>query len=279
MLRVETIKELREAISSLKKSGKTIGFVPTMGALHDGHISLLKQAKLENQTVVCSIFVNPIQFNNQNDFSRYPRTLEQDLETIQKYVDIVFIPQKEEVFPSLPKEKYNFGLLESVMEGEYRPNHFNGVAIIVKRLFEWILPDKAYFGEKDYQQLVIIKELVHRFSFPIEIIACPTVRETNGLAMSSRNKLLTDEEFQIAGNIYRILKESLHQSPFSVENIKKYVKEEVNKIASLQLEYFEIVDGETLQLIDNLKENSSVIGCIAVYLGNVRLIDNIKIKG
>lgn len=278
MLVIETIEELKEVLFRVKSSGKTIGFVPTMGALHAGHYSLLKQAKMENTAVVCSIFVNPTQFNDQNDFAHYPRTLTHDLEYINEVADIVFVPKREEVYPSLPSERYNFGILESVMEGHYRSNHFNGVATIVKRLFDWIMPDKAYFGEKDYQQLVIIKELVRQFGMPIEIIASPTVREENGLAMSSRNKLLSAEEFEIAGNIYRILQDSLLQSPLSVETIKHFVQKEIDNIQEFRLEYFEIVDGKTLQSIAHLDNSEVVVGCIAVYLGNVRLIDNIKIK-
>lgn len=278
MLVIHTLDELKDVLFRVKSSGKSVGLVPTMGALHAGHLSLLQRAKKENTAVVCSIFVNSVQFNNAADFTHYPRTLEKDIDYISEVADIVFAPSQEEVFPTPPSEKYHFGILESVMEGAYRPNHFNGVAIIVKRLFDWIMPDKAYFGEKDYQQLVIIKELVRELNLPIEIIACPIVRELNGLAMSSRNKRLSPEEFQIAPNIYRILQGSLSQMHLSVEGMKKYVADEIAKISAFKLEYFEIANAETLQPVSSLDEADSIIGCIAVYLGHVRLIDNIMIK-
>lgn len=278
MLVIQTLDELKDVLFRVKSSGKSVGFVPTMGALHEGHLSLLQRAKKENTAVVCSIFVNPVQFNNAADYTQYPRTLEKDIDYISEVTDIVFAPSQEEIFPTPPTEKYHFGILESVMEGAYRPNHFNGVAIIVKRLFDWIMPDKAYFGEKDYQQLVIIKELVRELNLPIEIIGCPIVREPNGLAMSSRNKRLSLEELQIAPNIYRILQGSLSQMHLSVEGMKKYVVDEIGKISAFKLEYFEIANAETLQPVAALDEADSIIGCIAVYLGPVRLIDNIMIK-
>lgn len=278
MLVIQTLDELKGVLFRVKSSGKSVGFVPTMGALHAGHLSLLQRARKENTAVVCSIFVNPVQFNNAADYSQYPRTLQQDIDYISEVVDIVFAPNQEEIFPTPPTEKYHFGILESVMEGAYRPNHFNGVAIIVKRLFDWIMPDKAYFGEKDYQQLVIIKELVRESNMPIEIIGCPIVREPNGLAMSSRNKRLSPEELQIAPNIYRILQGSLSQMHLSVAGMKKYVEDEIGKISAFKLEYFEIANAETLQPVSSLDEADSIIGCIAVYLGPVRLIDNIMIK-
>lgn len=274
MILIETIDELTNVLFRIKSSGKSIGFVPTMGALHQGHLSLLQRARKENEVVVCSIFVNPIQFNNPEDLEKYPRTLEKDVDLIKGIVDVVFAPAPEEVYPEMPTETYDFGELGTVMEGAYRPGHFNGVATIVNRLFNWIKPEKAYFGEKDYQQLAIIREMVRQKELPIEIIGCPTVREESGLAVSSRNQRLTEQEKVIAANIYRILQLAKKNSHLTVNQIKQLVVTEIEKIKEFKLEYFEIADAKTLQPVETVTAGGT-IACIALYLGNVRLIDEI----
>jgi len=274
MTLIKTIEELKTVLFRIRSNGKSIGFVPTMGALHKGHVSLLQRARNENEVVVCSIFVNPIQFNNQDDLKKYPRTLDKDVELIKSIADVIFAPEPEEVYPELPTEQFDFGALGSVMEGAYRPGHFNGVATIVSRLFNWIKPDKAYFGEKDYQQLAIIREMVRQKKIPVEIIGCPTVREESGLAVSSRNQRLSDEEKIIAANIYRILQEAKKNSDLPVNNIKELVTSEIGKIKEFKLEYFEIADAKTLQPVSKVTKGNT-IACIALYLGEVRLIDEI----
>ena len=278
MVVIETVEELKNALFRVHSTGKSVGLVPTMGALHEGHLALLKQARNENEVVVCSIFVNPVQFNNVSDLQKYPRTLEADITLLAGFADIVFAPSEKEVFPEPPTETYHFGTLETVMEGAFRQGHFNGVAVIVKRLFDWVNPQKAYFGEKDFQQLVIIKELVKQYDLPIEIVSCPIVREKSGLAKSSRNKLLNDSELEVAANINRILQASLSLHTQSAKEIKSFVMNELAKEPALKPDYFEIVNAQTLQSIENLKDSKEIVGCIAVYVGEVRLIDNIRYK-
>lgn len=278
MLVVKTIEELKDVVFRVKSNGKSVGLVPTMGALHDGHLSLMKRAKQENEVVVCSIFVNPVQFNNPVDLEKYPRDVEGDLQKIEPYVDVVFTPTAEEVFPEPPKEVYDFGQLDKIMEGAFRPGHFNGVGIIVKRLFDWTNPDKAYFGEKDFQQLVIIKHLVKEYGLKTQVVPCPIVREASGLAMSSRNQRLSVEDRIKAANIYRILTESLRLKEEPIQDIKDYVINEINKIDGFKLDYYEIVDDMTLQPVEFKDLSTGIIGCIAVYVGEVRLIDNIRYK-
>ncbi len=278
MLVVKTIEELKDVVFRVKSNGKSVGLVPTMGALHDGHLSLMKRAKQENEVVVCSIFVNPVQFNNPVDLEKYPRDVEGDLQKIEPYVNVVFTPTAEEVFPEPPKEVYDFGQLDKVMEGAFRPGHFNGVGIIVKRLFDWTNPDKAYFGEKDFQQLVIIKHLVKEYGLKTQVVPCPIVREASGLAMSSRNQRLSVEDRIKAANIYRILTESLRLKEEPIQDIKDFVINEINKIDGFKLDYYEIVDDMTLQPVEFKDLSNGIIGCIAVYVGEVRLIDNIRYK-
>lgn len=278
MMVIKKVEELQDVLFRVHSSGKSVGFVPTMGALHDGHLSLIKRARHENQATVCSIFVNPTQFNNKEDLEKYPRTLDADLKLIEDYVDFVFAPTAEEVYKEPATEHYDFGDLEKVMEGPMRPGHFNGVAIIVKRLFDWVKPDKAYFGEKDFQQVAIIKSLVKQYNLDIQIIPCPIVREESGLALSSRNKRLSEYEHKQAANIYRILKESVALGKTDTAAIKQFVADEIAKVDTFRLEYYEIVDGETLQPVKSLNDTDSVVGCITVYCGEVRLIDNIRYK-
>ncbi len=278
MLLIKTVEELKDVLFRIRSNGKSIGFVPTMGALHEGHLSLMKRARKENQVTICSIFVNPTQFNNAEDLKHYPRTLEKDIEFVQDYLDFIFAPSVEEVYATPATEQYHFGNLETVMEGAARPGHFNGVAIIVKRLFDWIQPDKAYFGEKDFQQIAIIKSLVKQFNLQIQIVPCPIVRESTGLALSSRNQRLSEDEKQIAANIYRVLQESTQLTTQIVDDIRQFVSEELVKFPLLRLEYYEIVDADTLQPVHNLNDAKGIVGCIAIYAGEVRLIDNIRYK-
>ncbi|MBP1673597.1 MAG: panC [Bacteroidetes bacterium] len=276
MVLIENIERLKEVLFRVKSNGKSISLVPTMGALHQGHLSLIEKARHESQVVVVTIFVNPTQFNNSEDLAKYPRTLEQDLELISEYTDIVFAPSVEEMFPTPPAEKYNFGSLEKVMEGASRPGHFNGVGIIVKRFFDLIKPDKAYFGEKDFQQLAIIKDLVKQNNIEITIVPCPTVREENGLAMSSRNQRLTKEQRDIASQVYQILLQSQKMNTESIQEICTFVKSEIAKMEDIQLDYFQIVDDTTLEEVENFDNHPGVVGCVAFFIGNVRLIDNIR---
>lgn len=276
MLVINKVQELKEIQQRLHEEGKTIGLVPTMGALHSGHYSLLERARQENDIVVCSIFVNPVQFNNAEDLEKYPRTLEQDLAYIEKVADIVFAPTVDEVFPTPPTEKYDFGTLETVMEGAFRPGHFNGVGVIVKRLFDWTEPHRAYFGEKDFQQLAIIQELVRQYALNIKIIPCPIVREASGLALSSRNARLSETDRTTAAKIHQILESSRNCT--TLQETQHFVEEEIAKVPEFTLDYFAIANARTLQPIENFSDAETVIGCIAVFIGGVRLIDNVKYK-
>ena len=273
---INTVKELLATATKIKAEGKTVGMVPTMGDLHEGHLSLIRRARKENDAVFVSIFVNPVQFNNPDDLRKYPRTLERDLELIGEDADYVFAPSVEEVFPVQPSEVYDFGPVEKVMEGAARPGHFNGVGVIVRRLLEWVRPDKAYFGEKDYQQIAVIREMVRQCNIQSEIVPCPIVREPNGLAMSSRNRRLTPHEFETAANIHRILEESRQQP--DVPQIQAFVEERIAAIPEFRLEYFTVADDSTLQTIHSLDDAAGVMGFITVYVGEVRLIDNIRYK-
>lgn len=273
---ITTIKELSAIVADVKKSGKSIGLVPTMGALHEGHLSLIKRARLENEVVFVSIFVNPVQFNNPDDLRKYPRTLDADVAFIGEYADYAFAPSVEEVFPTPPTEEYHYGPVEEVMEGACRPGHFNGVGVIVRRLLDWVQPDKAYFGEKDYQQIAVIRELVRQCNITSEIVSCPIIREESGLAMSSRNRLLTDEQRALSANIHRILVESQQQG--DVPQIQAFVENEIAKIPEFKLDYFQIAEDRLLQPVNSLQDAPGVMGFITVYVGDVRLIDNIRYK-
>jgi len=255
----------------------TIGFVPTMGALHEGHISLMKRCR-ENAIRVASIFVNPTQFNDKQDLANYPRSLEKDLEMLKSAgCDFVFAPPVEEMYPEEDTRVFDFGMLDRVMEGACRPGHFNGVAQVVSRLFDLVQPDKAYFGEKDFQQLAIIRRLVEMMEIPVQIVGCPIVREADGLAMSSRNILLTPEQRQHAPAIARTLFACREKTrDMSLDELKKWVVEQIDSTPCLQTEYFDIVDRETLQTASEYKFNS-LQGCIAVRVGAIRLIDNIRL--
>ena len=267
-----TINELLSCVDKLKEEKKSIGLLPTMGALHEGHLSLAKRAKNENDVLICSVFVNPIQFNNQEDLEKYPRDLEGDLALLEGVnCDFVFAPSAEEVYAEKPEFTYSLGKLENVLEGPQRPGHFNGVATIVHKLFNWSKADKAYFGEKDFQQVAIVKDLVRQFSIPIEIVECPIYRDEDGLATSSRNVRLSPEARAIAPKIHEILLKSASlMKTLSISQVKGYVEGEFKMRKEFTLEYFEIVDAKTLQPV-TLKGDNKTVGCVAVWLDGVRL--------
>ncbi len=278
MLILRTIVETRLQLVSIRSAGKTVGFVPTMGALHEGHLTLIRTAKKQTDYVTASIFVNPIQFNNPEDLLKYPREEESDIRKLKEAgCDMVFIPPVEEMYPEPDTTLFDFGDLGRVMEGKFRPGHFNGVAIVVKKLFEIIQPHQAFFGEKDYQQLAIIRHMVKQLHLPVRIIPCKTVREPDGLAMSSRNKRLSPEERTIAPVIYQILKKAKKmKKKLTVQQVTEWARSEFLKHPAFSLEYFEIVDADTLLPVESWESNERVVACTAAYLGKVRLIDNIQ---
>jgi pantoate--beta-alanine ligase len=275
---IRTVSELKQRVAAHRAQGKTIGLVPTMGALHAGHISLMEQARKDNDIVVVSVFVNPTQFNNPEDLRTYPRTEEADCVKMEvANVDIAFIPSVEEVYPEPDTRTFDLGPVAEVMEGPMRPGHFNGVAQIVSKLFYMVEPDRAYFGEKDFQQIAVIRRMVEIEGFNIEIIDCPIKREDDGLAMSSRNVRLTAEQRQIAPSINKALVASLDfAKSHSVEETKQSVISEINAQPEMEVEYYEIVNAATMQPISNWEDAPVAVGCITVYCGEVRLIDNIK---
>lgn len=275
---VNSINELRCHLAEDEQKGKRIGFVPTMGALHAGHLSLVNRCVSENDICVVSVFVNPTQFNNPNDLLTYPRTLENDCRLLESSgCNYVFAPTVEEMYPEPDTRVFDFGKVSQVMEGARRPGHFNGVAQIVSKLFYAVEPDVAYFGEKDFQQIAVIRAMVKQLDIPVEIVDCPIQREVDGLALSSRNTRLTPEQRQKAPVIARTLKESITFVPEkSVREVLDYVVSTINAVPEMEVEYFEIVDGNTLESIENWSDTSYPVGCITVYCGEVRLIDNIK---
>ena len=276
---VKTINELISLVNELKADNKTIGFVPTMGALHEGHLTLVRQCVAENEVCIVSVFVNPTQFNNKADLEKYPRNVEKDAQLLEKAgCAYVFAPPADEMYSADELEKtfeFDFGGMDRLMEGKFRPGHFNGVVQVVSKLFKLVQPDKAYFGKKDFQQLAIIHRMVRLMHFPVEVVDCPIVREASGLAMSSRNERLSASERDTAANIYRILNESRNLTDkMSPGELTQWVTDEVNNAGGLSVEYFDIADRETLITIDRWQPES--IGCIAVFCGEVRLIDNIE---
>jgi pantoate--beta-alanine ligase len=273
---IRTIKEMQLFSKNKRKNGKTIGFVPTMGALHKGHINLVEKALEENETVVVSIFVNPVQFNNAADLEKYPRTWENDITLLKKAgCHCVFNPEVNEMYPEPVTHFYDFGMLDKVMEGKFRPGHFNGVAVVVKKLLDIIMPHKAYFGQKDFQQLAIIKAMVKTENLLVDIIPCPTIRENDGLAMSSRNMRLTPNQRTQASQIFNTLKKASEwYQEMSIDELIKKVQITINENPEMELEYFEISDTETLIPVRKKKKGKSLVACIAVYMGDVRLIDN-----
>ena len=277
---IHTIEDLQAGLSVLKAQGKKVGLVPTMGALHAGHASLVKRSVNENDVTVVSVFVNPTQFNDKNDLVKYPRTLEADCKLLEDCgATLVFAPSVEEMYPEPDTRQFGYAPLDTVMEGAFRPGHFNGVCQIVSKLFDAVKPHRAYFGEKDFQQLAIIREMVRQMKFDLEIVGCPIVREEDGLALSSRNARLSSDERENALNISRTLfKSRTFAATHSVSETQKMVEDAIAAAPGLRLEYFEIVDGNTLQKIGDWNETSYAVGCITVFCGEVLLIDNIKYK-
>ena len=278
---IETLKELKGLLDIYRGEGKSIALVPTMGALHAGHLSLVKRALAENAVVVVSIFVNPTQFNDKEDLKNYPRTLEADCRLLESVgATVAFAPTVKEMYPEEDTRVFSFGMLDKVMEGACRPGHFNGVAQIVSKLFYAVSPDKAYFGEKDFQQLAIIRDMVRQLELPVEIVGCPIVREEDGLAMSSRNALLSEDERERALTISSALFASVDFAKINtLEATKAFVEDIINDTPGLELEYYQIVDGNTLLQIEKWDDSDYVMGCIALFCGKIRLIDNIKYKG
>ena len=278
----DNIVDLQNELFCLRKANKKIGLVPTMGALHQGHASLVKQCVADNDITIVSVFLNPTQFNDPKDLERYPRTFEEDCKILNEVgADIVFAPTPKEMYPTPDNRHFEFPPTSTVMEGAKRPGHFNGVCQVVSRLFYITKPHNAYFGEKDWQQICVIKQLVKYLNLDINIIECPIIREESGLAMSSRNALLTSEERAIAANIYRILKESVtKKDSLSVGELQQEVINSINAIDQLEVEYFEIVDGNTLETVHSWNDSPYIVGCITVYCGAtpIRLIDHIKYK-
>lgn len=278
---IKQVHTIRERVQALRCSGKTIGLVPTMGALHQGHLQLLSASAQENDVTICSVFVNPTQFNNPDDYKLYPRTLDQDTALLEKVgCDILFAPSAEEVYPKQHTLlQFSFGLLEAVMEGERRPGHFNGVATIVSKLFHLVQPHRAYFGQKDLQQVAIVRQLVQSLSFDVQLVCFPTVREEDGLAMSSRNTRLSAAQRQAAPHLYIALQKAeaqLLQKP--VPAIRADVAAYLGQVAGVELEYFEIVDPATLQPVADIYGIQEVALCLAAVVGPVRLIDNILVN-
>ena len=278
----DNIVDLQNELFYLRKANKKIGLVPTMGALHQGHASLVKQCVADNDITIVSVFLNPTQFNDPKDLERYPRTFEEDCKILNEVgADIVFAPSPKEMYPTPDNRHFEFPPTSTVMEGAKRPGHFNGVCQVVSRLFYITKPHNAYFGEKDWQQICVIKQLVKYLNLDINIIECPIIREESGLAMSSRNALLTSEERAIAANIYRILKESVtKKDSLSVDELQQEVINSINAVDQLEVEYFEIVDGNTLETVHSWNDSPYIVGCITVYCGAtpIRLIDHIKYK-
>jgi pantoate--beta-alanine ligase len=274
------INEIGKALQKEHQAKHSIGFVPTMGALHQGHLSLMAASKKENNITVCSIFVNPVQFNNKKDLENYPRNLDADLRMLEVAgCDYVFIPEDKEIYPEgSPDLELNFGTLDKVLEGKFRPGHFKGVAIIVKKLFEIITPDNAYFGKKDYQQLLVIRKLVSELHLPVKIHACPIFRELDGLAMSSRNLRLTIGEREIAPLIYQTLSKVKEKAGYlTMKELRQWAINKISANPAFKVEYFEIIDIHDLHILESWKEKENALACTAVFLGDVRLIDNMEL--
>ena len=276
------IVDLQNALFLARKQGKKIGLVPTMGALHEGHASLITKSIGENDITVVSVFLNPTQFNDQSDFDRYPRTLEADSRLVEACgADYIFAPSVKDIYPSPDARHFEFPPVTTVMEGARRPGHFNGVCQVVSRLFYIVRPDSAYFGEKDWQQIAVVKQLAKYINSNVRIVECPIIRDPDGLAKSSRNSLLTDEERAIAPAIYQALKDSVDFSQsHTVKETHDKVVEQINAVKGLEVEYFEIVDGDSLQTVDNWNACDGVVGCVTVYCGKtpIRLIDHIRYR-
>ena len=277
---INTISELRECLAQHRKEGHSIGLVPTMGALHEGHASLVRRSVKENDVTVVSIFLNPTQFNDPKDLERYPRTLDADCRILEQCgADIAFAPTVKEIYHEPDTRQFSYPPTDTVMEGAMRPGHFNGVCQIVSKLFSYVEPDRGYFGEKDYQQIAVIRRMADDLGFRLQIVPCPVVRQSDGLALSSRNALLSPEERKTAANIYRILNES-RTLGLTIQQTHDWVVKEINAIPGLEVQYFSIVDGDSLADVTSWDETASIVGCITVFCGTtpIRLIDHIRYK-
>ena len=276
MLVLHKIDEIRAVISREKAKNKTIGFVPTMGALHQGHISLINYSKKETDITICSIFVNPTQFNNPSDLKHYPRTPEADIKLLEDAgCDILYMPEVSDVYPENDVRQFDFGYLDTILEGATRPGHFNGVGQVVSILLEGVKPDKAYFGSKDYQQVMVVKSLVKQLNLQVDIIPCPILREADGLAMSSRNVRLNEQERLEAAAIPEMMKLGNQiLKLYGIAEAKKYISSVVATIPNMKLEYYEVCDAETLELLTEFNPKQKAVSLIAVFVGNIRLIDN-----
>lgn len=277
---INRVRELREAVESMRKDGKSVGLVPTMGALHEGHKSLVERAVRENDAVVVSVFLNPTQFNNQDDLRTYPRSAERDAAMLESCgATVAFMPTVEEIYPEPDTRVFDLGPVAQVMEGAMRPGHFNGVCQIVSKLFSWVMPDRAYFGEKDFQQIAVIRAMIKQLGYAIDIVQCPCVREADGLAKSSRNVRLTPAVRKVAPQIYATLRCSVEFSQdHTVEQTHDWVVATLNAWPEMEVEYFSICDGVTLQPVASWDDAPYIVGCITVYCGDVREIDNIAYR-
>lgn len=283
---VHTVNDLKQTLQAYRNEGKTIGLVPTMGALHRGHASLVSRSLRENDVTTVSIFVNPTQFNDKNDLAKYPRTLDQDCRLLQSLLTddsqlVVFAPSVDEVYPEPDTRNFSYPPTDEVMEGGFRPGHFNGVCQVVSKLFMFVEPDRAYFGEKDFQQIAVIRRMVEDQKFPLQLCPCPIVREDDGLALSSRNTLLSDAERKIALNISKNLFASLdYAKQHTLAETRQWVIDQINAVEGLEVQYYEIVDGNSLLSLNDWNDSNYIVGCITVFCGAipVRLIDNIKYK-
>lgn len=283
---VHTVNDLKQTLQAYRNEGKTIGLVPTMGALHRGHASLVSRSLRENDVTTVSIFVNPTQFNDKNDLAKYPRTLVQDCQLLQSLLTddsqlVVFAPSVDEVYPEPDTRTFSYPPTDEVMEGGFRPGHFNGVCQVVSKLFMFVEPDRAYFGEKDFQQIAVIRRMVEDQKFPLQLCPCPIVREDDGLALSSRNTLLSDAERKIALNISKNLFASLdYAKQHTLAETRQWVIDQINAVEGLEVQYYEIVDGNSLLSLNDWNDSNYIVGCITVFCGAipVRLIDNIKYK-
>ena len=274
--------ELDSSLASFRKQGTGPGFVPTMGALHEGHLSLIRCSLRQDPVTVVSIFVNPTQFNDPEDLKKYPRRTEEDLALLEQVLrpdDIVFLPEEKTIYPEPDRRRFDFGHLDKVLEGEFRPGHFNGVAQVVSRLFEIVRPSRAYFGLKDFQQLAIIRRMTAMLALPVTIISCPIVREEDGLAMSSRNLRLGKEEREQAPRIYRTLQAAISlKGNMTVPELEQWVKEKIQEAPRLKVEYFRIVHADTFRPVKDWNEPGPKQGLAAVWAGDVRLIDNVSFE-
>ncbi len=279
---IHTIKELQTELDNARRAGKSIGLVPTMGALHNGHASLVRRSVRENDVTVVSVFVNPTQFNDKSDLEKYPRTLEADVELLESIgADFAFAPSVAEMYPEEDTRVFSYPPTDTVMEGGFRPGHFNGVCQIVSKLFMAVEPTRAYFGEKDFQQIAVIRRMVEDKGFKLTIVACPIVRENDGLALSSRNSLLSQQERDLAVNISRVLFISRdYAKNHTLAETKQWVVDTLNALDGLEVQYYEIVDAKSLQSVNDWNDAESIQGCITVFCGSipVRLIDNVKYK-